>query len=207
MHWSDIPPSYEQYCTYTQQYCSTYNIFSSIIVSGALPTESDCNCQVGKLPTIFQSTPVVEPGLFLNLDSPATCSGVISALLGCFYPQECTQNDTFVNFTVWRPDGGGSFHLATESNFVLSLSKPQLEDDYHFLCQSWQLPTNISVLVGDVLGVRSSSEGCHLLRKNIPDHKVYYLETEQNTTESLQLNENELTVVTGHGIYITASIG
>ena len=183
-----------------------------ILFNLALLQVSGCN--MGKIPnlipTMFRSSinesEIVSPGFYLNLNSSAQCSGVITSWKGCYYLKQGTADHANgpieLSVGVWRP-GVDMYQLVGDN--LTKLTIPSSPASYTLVCQVWNLPCEqrLSVKQGDVIGLHlSSNETRFKVLQSIEGSSVYY---QASLGDGSMLN-NEFTEE-GYDLNIQAMIG
>ena len=108
-------------------------------------------------------------GLFLDLQNPAQCSGIVTAWNYCFYRIESTSDLNYiVDFVVYRRMGSSDDYQLVQSSYrTVDMTGNQLAAlDGHFNCFTIQLPESemFEIQEDDVLGACLNDKG--------DDHKV-----------------------------------
>ena len=102
-------------------------------------------------------------GLFLDLQNPAQCSGIVTAWNYCFYRIESTSDNYIVDFVVYRRMGSSDDYQLVQSSYrTVDMTGNQLAAlDGHFNCFTIQLPESemFEIQEDDVLGACLNDKG------------------------------------------------
>ena len=123
-----------------------------IVITATVMSATEAGeCTLGDIvePTI----PFIAGGQYVNLDSPATCSGNLTAWHYCYYRSSIDSTSTTYSlwFRVWRKNGGNTYDLV--SNYTVAGSPNRAAGNV--VCEDVLLAENefTAVEEGDVIAV------------------------------------------------------
>ncbi len=115
------------------------------------------DCTLGR-PDLEATSPNLTSGTYIDMTSPASCSGQITQWDYCYYPQDIgiNANRFLVIFQVWRLSSAQSGVLVGQSTETIII----LPSTESFQCNSIVLSMDdyITVAEGDFLGLRLSGD-------------------------------------------------
>ena len=107
---------------------------------------------VGRTDLFEQSSPDATPGLFIDLDNPATCSGVITEWNVCYYnPRRFNFEDRLqITLQIWRFEEQVGTQLATQ---VATVTVPEEPETFQCITIPLGQDEYMNITEGDVIGV------------------------------------------------------
>ncbi len=165
------------------------------------------DCTLGR-PDLEATSPNLTSGTYIDMTSPASCSGQITQWNYCYYnPQDIgiNANRFLVIFQVWRLSSAQSGVVVGRSAETIII----LPSTQSFQCNSIVLSMNdyITVAEGDYLGLRLSGDALPAVaNSNIPGAQLlfipasFFIPSEIDSTTNVQ---NRVSNV----LHVTAKIG
>ena len=155
------------------------------------------------------------PGIYIDISNPASCSGQITQWNLCYYNPRLFSNfgnNLQIDLQVWRFDSQVQRGTLVDIH-VATMSIPQQPED--FQCTSIELSQDdyMDIRAGDFLGVRLTFNFVlpvvnNYGQSNLPAPMIVFVpSTLLAVTEINRQNDPGVVLVTSNGIHVTANIG
>ena len=147
------------------------------------------------------------PGLYLDVDHPAVCSGSITAWHFCHYAPWLFSSATYsALFQVWRETTSGNYTKVFEVPQEGDIPRRQRQ----FLCVDITLAESeyVSVTQGDVLGVyMPGTRGLRMIAMDQTGNRLHHSPAVLDVSQLTQITLDSTQEMIDHALHLTADIG
>ena len=193
---------------------STNMSFLTFTGHGTICTAQSCT-SFGNTDQIRRSDSSAK-GLFLDLQNPAQCSGIVTAWHYCFYRLESSSDINYiVDFVVYRRRQGSNDYDIVESSYrTVDMSGNQLRALNNFNCRTVQLPASdmFEIQEDDVLGACINDEGndqkmLDILAESVTN-TLYVTDgcTESRASIASRIRRNSLTTSSSFALHLFVDV-
>lgn len=164
------------------------------------------NCTIGNQ-VKTETTNGNNPGLYLDIDHPAACSGRIIAWNFCHYAPWLFSSTTYsALFQVWRETSSRNYTKVFEVSRDVDIPRRQVQ----FLCQNVILQESnyINVDEGDVLGLYMPvTRGLRVIALNYIGNSLHHHVAVADATKQIQVDLDSTQEMLSQALHLTAVIG
>ena len=154
------------------------------------------------------TSPYAVPGLYIDRDNPAQCSGQITHWRVCYYnPRKfTTRNSLQILLLTWRLKKNRVVRIGNHS---ITVDIPQHPDDFQCVNISVDPSVHIDVELGDYIAVYTFSNAVlPVIANTTYESHVYFYPTSLVLPSAINLVMNpKLVTLTDKAVYVSATIG
>lgn len=180
-------------------------MFASFSVLALQTLTIDGACTLGRT-DLVETIPNQRPGLIIDLENPASCSGQIVEWNLCYYnPRNFNQmlDNYRIGLQVWRFDAQQQNGVRVGINTV-TVNIPQQPSSFQCVSIGVLEADSINVTAGDVLGITLFNNELLPVIANVPAHQLRLFQREALPNFELRIQDS--TVLPGNVIHVTAEL-